>query len=404
MQFLHVTHTLLTMLRSVGIAATRQYYKAAAQTAAVGTSITSGPSLLELNRNYSTLPVTYGAVGKPGRSAVSGVQATVFGSTGFLGRYVVNEFGQIGSRVILPTRCNDNHRQHLKPMGDVGQIYFMDFDCMDKEDVKKAIAGSDVVINLIGREIPTPNYSFKDVHETVPKLIAEACAEDGGVSKFIHVSALGACENSPSEYYRSKAAGEAAVKAAYPSASIVRPALLVGWEDRFFNRIAQVSKLAPFIPLVDGGETKYQPVFCPDVATAIKTIACSEEEGLTYELAGSKVFSLQECVALVFDTIRESKPTLMVPSFLAKLAVLPSDFIQSKLPFHLPPPIAGGSMTVDAIDSMQNDYVASGKLPGFDHLGITPSRLEGLNIDYLRSYRSGGYDFGKDAKAGGEPW
>jgi len=391
------------MLRNVGIAAARQYYKAATQTATVGTSIVSGPSVLESHRNYATLPVTYGAVGKPGRSAVSGVQATVFGSTGFLGRYVVNEFGQIGSRVILPTRCGDSHRQHLKPMGDTGQIYFMDFDCMDKEDLKKAITGSDVVINLIGRESPTPNYSFKDVHETVPRLIAELCAEEG-VAKFIHVSALGACKDSPSEYYRSKAAGEAAVKAAFPMASIVRPALLVGWEDRFFNRIAQVSKLAPFMPLVDGGETKFQPVYCPDVALAIKTIACSEEEGLTYELAGPKVYTMAECVQLVFETIRESKPTLMVPSFLAKLAVFPSDFIASKLPFHLPPPLAGGSFSADAIDSMQNDYVASGKLPGFDHLGIAPSKLEGLNIDYLRSFRSGGYDFGKDAKAGGEPW
>uniref|UniRef100_A0A7S0MX97 NAD(P)-binding domain-containing protein n=1 Tax=Pyramimonas obovata TaxID=1411642 RepID=A0A7S0MX97_9CHLO len=383
------------MIRTMRIAAASQYFKAATQAATVGTI--GGPAALEFRRSYSSdLPVNYGAVGKPGRSAVSGIQATVFGSTGFLGRYVVNEFGQIGSRVLLPTRCNDNARQHLKPMGDVGQIYFMDYDCMDKEDLAKAVAGSNIVINLIGKELPTGNFSFKDVHETVPALIAQACAEEG-VSKFIHVSALGACESSPSEFYRSKAAGEAAVKAAFPSASIVRPALLVGWEDSFFNRIAQGSKYLPFFPLVDGGQTKYQPVYCPDVALAIKTIALSEESGLTYELAGPKVYTFKECVDLVFEVIRERKPSLMVPSFLAKLAVSPMDYMQSKLPFPWSMPVAGGSWTVDAVESMASDYVASGNYPGFDHLGITPSKLEGLNIDYLRAYRAGGYDFGKEA-------
>lgn len=385
------------MLRTMRAAAVGQYFKAAQKASTVGTSITSGPALLEFHRNYSSnLPINYGAVGKPGRSSVSGIQATVFGSTGFLGRYVVNEFGQIGSRVLLPTRCNDNHRQHLRPMGDIGQIYFMDFDCMDKDDLKKAVAGSNVVINLLGRELPTGNYSFKDIHETVPSLIAQACAEEG-VSKFIHVSALGACSDSPSEFYRSKAAGEVAVKAAFPSASIVRPALLVGWEDRFLNRIAQCSKFLPFFPLVDGGQTKYQPVYCPDVALAIKTIAMSEESGMTYELAGPKVYTFQDMVALVLDTIRERKPTVPVPSALAKLAVFPMDFMQSKVPFPWAMPVAGGSFTADAVDSMASDYVASGNLPGFEHLGITPSKLEGLTIDYLRAYRAGGYDFGKEA-------
>ena len=157
----------------------------------------------------------------------SGITCTVFGSTGFLGRYVVHHVAKSGSRMILPTRCSENDRQHLKVMGDLGQIVQLDYGIRDEETIRYAVERSNVVINMVGREWETRNFSFEDVNVTFPKKLAEICA-DVGVRRLVHESALGAEEDHPSAYYRSKAAGEAAVREAFPSATIVRPAKIVG--------------------------------------------------------------------------------------------------------------------------------------------------------------------------------
>lgn len=354
-------------------------------------------------RDYSTLPVTYDALGTPGRHAISGLTATVFGCTGFMGRYVVNELGEIGSRMVLPTRCNDQSRTHLRVMGDLGQINFMDFDARDKEDLKKAVRGSNVVVNMIGRELETSNFSFEKVNVEIAQLIAEACAEEG-VQKLVHVSALGASADSSCKYYRTKAAGEAAVKEAFPTASIVRPAVMYGWEDRFFNRIAMVTQMFPFLPLVGGGETKFQPVHVHDVAIAIGRIVTQKETGATYELAGPSVHSLQELVKLTCETIREKPNTVVVPALLAKMATMPFDMVSKMVPFPFSMPVAHGSFATDAVEMLENDYILTGTQPGFEELGVVPRKLEGLNLDYLRSYRSGGYDFGAEADKPSGSW
>jgi len=350
---------------------------------------------LTQERRYSTLPVTFSALGPAGRSSVSGITATVFGSTGFLGRYVVSEVAQMGSRMMLPTRCDDADRTHLKVMGDLGQMNFIDFDARSPEDIAKAIKGSNVVINMIGREMESSNFPFPLVHVDIAKAIAEACAAEG-VQKLIHVSALGASASSKSRYYQTKAAGEDAVKVAFPTASIVRPAVMYGWEDRLFNRMAQASSAFPFLPLVDGGETKYQPVHVHDVGIAIAAIVTSDKVGLTYELAGPESFSMKELTDLCFSVIREKPNTLNVPSQLAKMAAAPLDMVMRTLPVPVSLPIAHGSFTVDAVNALEDDYLASGKLPGFRELELEPRKLEGLNVDYLRSYRAGGYDFGTE--------
>jgi len=355
------------------------------------------------SRFYSTLPVQYEALGPPGRSAISGLKVTVFGCTGFLGRYVCNEMGEIGSRMVLPTRCNDQSRTHLRVMGDLGQINFMDFDAREKEDITKAVAGSNVVINMIGRELETGNFNFETVNIDIAKTIAEACAEQK-VAKLVHVSALGADAASPSRYYQTKAAGEEAVKAAFPSASIVRPAVMYGWEDRFFNRMAMVTQMFPFLPLVDGGETKFQPVHVHDVALAVRAIVMADKTGETYELAGPSVHTMQDLVGIVCDTIREKSNAVVVPSAVAKLSTMPFDMIVKAMPFPVSLPCAHGAFSTDAIRSLESDYVASGKLPGFTELGLEPRKLEGLNLDYLRSYRSGGYDFGAEGEVNTGTW
>jgi len=174
-------------------------------------------------RDNSSLPVTFEHRGTGGRSSISGITSTVFGATGFLGRYVVNHIAKSGSRMILPARCNENARQHLKVMGDLGQIVNLDYSIRDDDAIKYAVERSNVVVNMVGREWETRNFSFEDVHVDFPARLAEICKQVGTVERLIHVSALGAAEDHPSAYYRSKAIGDTAVKAAFPAATIVSP-------------------------------------------------------------------------------------------------------------------------------------------------------------------------------------
>jgi uncharacterized protein YbjT (DUF2867 family) len=202
----------------------------------------------------------------------SGITSTVFGATGFLGRYVVNHIAKSGSRMILPSRCNENARQHLKVMGDLGQIVSLDgFSVRDDDAIKYAVARSNVVVNMVGREWETRNFSFEAVHVDFPSRLAEICKEVG-VERLVHVSALGATETHPSKYYRTKAIGDAAVKAAFPNATIVKPAKLIGTEDRLLNVFAEHACKFPATPLIDDGGSKHQPVFVDDVGLAIQAI------------------------------------------------------------------------------------------------------------------------------------
>ena len=205
----------------------------------------------------------------------SGITCTVFGATGFLGRYVTHHVAKSGSRMILPTRCGENERQHLKVMGDLGQIVQLDYSIRDEEAIRFAVERSNVGINLVGREWETRNFSFDDVNVNFAKKVAEISAEVG-VRRLIHVSALGASVDHPSAYFRTKALGEEAVKEAFPSATIVRPAKMIGVEDRFLNVFAEHSRKYPAIPIIDGGDTLHQPVFVDDVAVAIRRIVHDE--------------------------------------------------------------------------------------------------------------------------------
>ncbi|KAK3564657.1 hypothetical protein QTP86_024535 [Hemibagrus guttatus] len=256
--------------------------------------------------------------GKGGRSSSSGIAATVFGATGFLGRYVVNRLGRIGSQIMIPHRCDQYDVMYLRPMGDLGQIIFMEnisenqgegvqdsgesghavwfrdsvteeetgvrargsraedievlfgsdkeWDARDKESIKRAVAHSDVVINLVGREWETRNYKYEDVFVTIPQQIAKASRE-AGVSKFIHVSHLNADIRSPSKYLRNKAVGETAVRDEFPDAVILKPSEFFGREDRFFNHFANMRWFGKAVPLIAmGKKTVKQPCHVVDVA------------------------------------------------------------------------------------------------------------------------------------------
>ena len=324
---------------------------------------------------------------------LSGITCTVFGATGFLGRYVTHHVAKSGSRMILPTRCGENDRQHLKVMGDLGQIVQMDYSIRDEGAIRHAVERSNVVINLVGREWETRNFSFEDVNVTFPKTLASICA-DVGVRRLVHVSALGAELDHPSAYYRTKARGEEVVREAFPSATIVRPARMVGVEDRFLNVFAEHSRKYPAVPIIDGGDSKHQPVFVDDVAVAIRQIVHDElTSGRTYELAGNKEYSVDDLAKLVLRTARSRRSTTYVPSFIMKALSCPHEWLLRKVPFPMPTPVG---LTRSYIDAQTRDYVKAEDSLGFSDLGMDPSNIEnGYILDYLRSYRAGGYALGE---------
>lgn len=334
--------------------------------------------------------------GPPGRHAVSGVTATVFGATGFLGRYVVNQLAKVGSQVVLPTRCNDMDYSHLKVMGDLGQIVQQpEFSIRDEGAIAAAVRGSNVVINLLGKSYETMNYGFDEANAKSAGAIAAACAA-AGVEKLVHVSCLGADAASPSAYNRAKAAGEAAALEAFPAATIVRPAHMFGTEDKLLGEIARVTLALPFYPLWDGGDQKLQPVNVHDVAIAMSAIATDRDSASkVFTLAGTKVYKMKELVELVHATIKEDPTVVSLPLALGKLAAQPREVLRAR---GLPIPMISEMLTLDYLERCDTDVVApADAVDGFAAYGITPRAMEGYNIDYLRTYRSGGYTMGTTA-------
>lgn len=193
-----------------------------------------------------------------------------------------------------------------------------------------------VVVNLVGRDYETGRYTFDDVHRGFPSRLA-ALASDAGVTRLIHFSSVGAAHDAVAAKLRSQAEGEDAVRAAFPTATLVRPSPVFGSEDRLLRAWAAVSKLLPFVPLIDGGRTRMAPVEARDVAAAVVAILKDDATaGQTFSLGGPDVFTVAELIGIVFATIRESPSTLSVPARLARLAATPRDVLQTYLPFPVP--------------------------------------------------------------------
>lgn len=250
-------------------------------------------------------------------------------------------------------------------------------------------------VNMVGREWETRNFSFEDVHVTFPAMLAEICKEVG-VDRLVHVSALGASSSNPSAYYQTKAAGDAAVRAAFPSATIVKPAKLIGTEDRLLNVFAEHTCKFPATPLVDDGGSKHMPVFVDDVGLAIQAIVQDETTaGREFELAGEKVYTMEDLLKMTHRIIRVQNPRILyVPSFILKALAAPHEMLLNRVPFPLPTPTG---LTYSYINAQSVDYLKNPKSDGFKQLGIVPAKLEGVVIDYLRAFRFGGYDIGSTA-------
>ena len=309
--------------------------------------------------------------------------ATVFGGSGFVGRYTVGELARRAYRVRVAVR-RPERALFLKPMGDVGQVTPVAANIRDDASVAAAVEGADVAINLVGVLYEAGAQRFQAVHAEGAGRIARAAAA-AGVERMVHVSAIGAAPDSPAAYARSKAAGEEAVREAFPDAVVVRPGIVFGIEDDFLNRFAWIARLAPAIPLIGGGATRFQPVYVGDVAAGVvRIVEDSGISGRTYEFGGPEVFSFKELMETMLRHIGRRRLLLPVPGI---LAMLPAGLMEFS-PF---PPM----LTRDQIRMLECDNVASGDAPGLADLGVEPTPLEAVAPGYLARYRRGGRPVGR---------
>ncbi|KAF9932271.1 hypothetical protein FBU30_008566 [Linnemannia zychae] len=313
--------------------------------------------------------------GGGGRSSSNGHVITVFGCTGFLGRYLVNRLAREGSTVIVPYRDEDDMR-HLKIMGDLGKIIPMEIHLRNKDSLEAAIRHSDTVYNLLGRDYETKNFSFADVHVEAAGVLAEL-AQKHDVDRFIQMSALNATIDSPSRFLRTKAEGEELVRSIIPSATVVRPSFMYGQEDRFLSRLAMSRGLSIRI---NGGNTKVRPVNVSDVAAGMhKMLDGANTVGETFELVGNEEYTYKELLDYIKETTNLDIGDVNIPKSIASVVAKAMNL----LPWQ--------TLGADEIERMMiNDKLTGVKT--FEDLEIDPSSLEVTGIQYLRRFRSNLYN------------
>jgi NADH dehydrogenase len=309
--------------------------------------------------------------------ATGNMTAVVFGGGGFIGRHLVRRLGKTGAVVRVPSR-HVSKLGFLRTAGVVGQIVPEMVSGFDEAELTATIRGADVVINLIGILAEGGKNSFDRIHTDLPARIAKVAAANG-VKQLIQVSALGVADAATSSYARSKLAGEEAVRAAFPRATIIRPSIVFGPEDQFFNRFAAMARISPALPLIGGGQTKFQPVYVGDVADGIMAaIAHPEAAGKIYEFGGPSVYSFKALMEILLAEIGIKRFLVPLPWGLA-------DF-QAGIAERVP----GKPLTRDQVALLKYDNVLSGAHPGLADLGVTPSAVELILPTYLDRFLKGG--------------
>jgi uncharacterized protein YbjT (DUF2867 family) len=304
-------------------------------------------------------------------------RVTVLGASGFIGRYVVKRLARRGAVVAAVSR-HATSAGFLRPMGNVGQVVQLDAGLEDEARLAAAVDGADAVICAAGILYERGRQRFDAVHHRGPALLARLAAA-AGVKRFVHLSAIGADPAAPAAYARSKAAGEAAVRAAFPAATILRPSVVFGAEDQFFNRFAALARVLPALPLIGGGRTRFQPVWVGDVADAVMAaLDRPEAAGRTYELGGPEVLSFRELMELMLREIDRKRALVALP---VPVAMLKAFFLE-----FLPRP----PLTRDQVRLLERDNVAAPSLPGLAELGIVPTGIELVLPTYLDRFRRHG--------------
>jgi uncharacterized protein YbjT (DUF2867 family) len=302
--------------------------------------------------------------------------ATVFGGSGFIGRHVVKRLAKLGYVVRVAGR-DPERALFLKPLGSVGQIVPLYASVREEPTIHRAVRDADVVINLVGILAETAGSTFQAIHTEGAGHIARLSAA-AGTKRLVQVSAIGADPDSPSRYGASKGKAEQAVRAAFPNATILRPSLVFGIEDQFFNRFAEMARLLPFMPVI-AGDTRMQPVYVCDVAdAAIAALLQLSAQGKTYELGGPRVWTFREILQFIVKNTRRQRRLIEIPMGLARL--------QARIMQHLP----GAPLTPDQLVMLARDNVVAPGALGLTDLGISPTPVELVVPGYLTRFQPGG--------------
>lgn len=308
---------------------------------------------------------------------------TIYGGAGFVGRYIARRMAKEGWRVRVAVR-RPNEAMHVKPYGVPGQVEPVFCNIRDDASVAAVMAGADAVVNCVGVLNEVGKNTFEAVQVDGAERIARIAAASG-VQSLVHVSAIGADLQSPSEYGRTKARGEAAVQAAYPEAVILRPSVIFGPEDEFFNRFAEAAQKGPVLPISRGG-TRFQPVYVDDVAQAAVAAVLGRVAAGVYELGGPEAKSFRALMEQMLEVISRRRIIVSVPAIAARPLAFGLDVAQA-LSFGL---FENTVLTRDQLDSLKVDNVVATDARGFEAFGIEPTALGSVLPDYLWKFRPSG--------------
>ncbi len=319
---------------------------------------------------------------------------TIFGGSGFVGSQIVRALAKRGARVRVAVR-NPGRGYRLPMLGDVGQIEIVQANIRDEASITRALDGAESCVNAVAVLHESGHQRFDTLHVDGARAVARVAAA-AGVRRFVHISALGASFESSSAYSRSKAAGEAAVREQLAGATIMRPSVIFGPDDAFFNRFASMATISPALPLIGGGSTRFQPVFVGDVAAAVVAALVSEGAvGKRYELGGPSIHTFKGLMELMLKEIERTRLLVPVPFAAARVLGRMGDLMAVA---GLPPPI-----TSDQVESLRTDNIVSAGAPCLADLGVASTPLHVIIPTYLYRYRKGGQYAEMSAAAASAP-
>ena len=301
----------------------------------------------------------------------------IFGAGGFIGKHLIRNLTKLDYRIKIATR-NPYLKGYLKPLGNPGQIELFKTNIFNEEDVKNVLKNCDLVINLVGILYETGKQKFNHIHSRFPQLLSNLCNEQG-IKNLVHISALGVKEKHNSLYMQSKLEGEKNIQDTFKPSVILRPSVVFGPEDKFFNTFASLAQFSPALPLVGGGKTKFAPIYVGDVAKAIvKALELNNSEPAIYELGGQENYSFKELMEILLREIKKKRFLIPIPFGFAKFQ---SYFLQM-----LPNPL----LTPDQVELLKHHNIVSGDYPTLKDLGITGTPIQSILSKYIYRFREGG--------------
>ena len=301
----------------------------------------------------------------------------IFGAGGFLGKHLMRQLTKLDYRVKVATQ-KPYLKGYLKPLGNPGQIELFKTNIFNKDEVSKVLKNCDLAINLVGILHETKKQKFNHIHSKFPLLLSSLCSEFG-IKNLVHISALGVKEKHNSEYMRSKYEGEKNIQDNFKSSVILRPSVVFGPEDKFFNTFASLAQFSPFLPLIGGGKTKFAPIYVSDVAKAIvKALDLNNVEPKIYELGGPENYSFKELMEILLTEIKKKRFLVPIPFGFAKFQ---SYFLQM-----MPNPL----LTPDQVELLKYNNIVSGDYPELKELGITGTPIKNILSKYIYRFRTGG--------------